>query len=845
MLQRKHIKAPSRYDPGKGFPTEQLIYAAPWEMELLRQLTDGTISVGPHGIPSFVAPPSGGSQTKTNYNSGPGTTSSSGPTGGQGSNYSPSSGYNTPKSPTGAGSKNTGDTKTPSATSSSGASKTTSSPSSTASKNTGPSQGPMSAGQPSANRGVSQSSAPPAASRNTSQGPTGGLGSNRTPSASYSTPSAPQAPSSPSGGTRKTTGPASPMAGQGTSYVNPAAAMAANRYQSLKNQADAAGRGLQGISNTQNPGRGLTTPTRDPGNPGRGTTVPTRDPTLGNPSRGMTQPTMAPSYPGRGVTIPSRDPTAGNPSRGITPPTTPPSYPGRGITPPTRDPRTGNPSRGKTVPTSAPMANPSRGITPPTAPPGPPGDDLSYPGMFGRDPIDPGMRRWSLDPERDGLPNENDVNKFKDPNFRDEYNYLNPSGIPYAADDGTWDANPNNLSPLGRQLYQATLDSAIITNSPYTMFAGQSPRRGKTNQHPSGVAIDKYLRDPETGKPVGGSTYPIGSGRNAVSPATQRLISPMYAEDASNVANLARMNPNVYPGLDASKIRYGGFFPDVSKDYMHLDTGYIPAGTETISGFQHAKDKALPATNANGFMDIGTIGPLNGPLTGNPNYSAPSGLQPISYGSGPATQKSRVPQALGSIASGAGNIMASPGVAAAKLAGSIPTAGDVKGFTDSLPSGKALGIANAADRFLGTNLVGDAIGGGIKSGLNAANRGVSNMMGNIAGGIVAAPETISNLGSTPPPSYNEGSGRMPTSQEVASANKSGSSTSTKAGRDKSSSERNDAIRRKKIAQQLIAQQQAAPPPAPVPIVPAQIGYSQLTDAEREAVLRQLLGEDWA
>jgi hypothetical protein len=704
----------------------------------------------------------------------------------------------------------------------------------------------MSAGQPSANRGVSQSSAPSAASNNRSQGPTGGLGSNASPSASYSTPNAPQAPSKPSEGSKKPSGPASPMAGQGPSYASPASAMAGNKYQSLKNQLDAAGRGLQGISNTPNPSRGITTPTRDPGNPGRGTTVPSRDPTLGNPSRGVTQPTMAPSYPGRGVTIPSRDPTAGNPSRGMTPPTTPDSYPGRGITPPSKDPRTGNPSRGKTVPTAAPMANPGRGVTVPTTPPSYPGrgitpptappgtDPYSYPwtapnGSYAGPKVGPGGRLNKK--ARDAW----DTNPYVAPNG----SYYGPKAGPggkLSHDARFADAHrkgyvspgvarePNDAEMMGRMM---DAESNIIKN----------PMGGVLTEAWQGVGDvvrNRMLSDkfPDTVSDV---------------LSQRQQFSPMTAKGSGNIKN--------YPAREsatmvADSILSGETAPVVgnSLNYGNLDTirnkpNYSSQATKNAFNAIDPVKTYYDAKNPDTFQHtFGTIGPSDVNLD-----MAPAGYNPASYSpptpAARSVPQSNVPKALGSIAASAGNMLAAPGIGLGKLAGSIPTAGDVKSFTNSLPSQKSIGVANFADKYLGTNVVGDAISGGIRSGLNAAGRGVSNMMGNIAGGIVAAPETISNLGSTPP-SYNEGSGRMPTSGEVASANKSASSTSTKSSSSKSSSENNSSRARKRIVQQLMA---GEPVPVPIPVPPGeppQFGYKQLSDAEREAALRQLLGEGW-
>lgn len=99
----KKINAPLRHDPGRGYPTEHLAYLSPMEMEMLRRLTDGTVSRGPRGIPSFADDSAG------NYNGGygsaaPSKSTNQGPTGGLGSNYSPSSSYNTPSGSSGGSS---------------------------------------------------------------------------------------------------------------------------------------------------------------------------------------------------------------------------------------------------------------------------------------------------------------------------------------------------------------------------------------------------------------------------------------------------------------------------------------------------------------------------------------------------------------------------------------------------------------------------------------------------------------------------------------------------------------------------------------------------------------------
>ena len=216
MLDRKHIKAPATFDPGKGHPRERLIYANDAEMEMLRVLTDGTISRGPRGIPSFAV--TSGKETGTTMGGGNRTSSNpsgGGPGGPLGPNSGPSRSPSAPASGVGGGSKGTSQNSSP---------KSPSGPS-------GPNSG-ASAGKPAG--GVSPS------------GPSTPSGGSKSPSSPSS--GAMKSPSNPMGGQGSSFGssaaaasfnrgainrsqptPASPMGGQQSSFSRPSAAAEANR----------------------------------------------------------------------------------------------------------------------------------------------------------------------------------------------------------------------------------------------------------------------------------------------------------------------------------------------------------------------------------------------------------------------------------------------------------------------------------------------------------------------------------------------------------------------------------------------------------------------------------------
>ena len=244
MLRRKHIRAPATFDPGPGHPRERLIYANDAEMEMLRRLTDGTVSRGPRGIPSFAV--TSGKETGTTMGGGNATSSNpsgGGPGGPFGPNSGPSKAPSAPASGVGGGNKGTSQNSSPK------------SPAGPSGPNSGASAAKPAGGSPASGAST----------------PTGG-----SKSPSSTSPGSVKSPSSPMGGqgssfgssaaaasynrgaiSRSAPTPASPMGGQGSSFSRPSAAAEANR------QTASAIKGGQNPSGSQRVASGVSQSQKD------------------------------------------------------------------------------------------------------------------------------------------------------------------------------------------------------------------------------------------------------------------------------------------------------------------------------------------------------------------------------------------------------------------------------------------------------------------------------------------------------------------------------------------------------------------------------------------------------
>jgi hypothetical protein len=163
-----------------------------------------------------------------------------------------------------------------------------------------------------------------------------------------------------------------------------------------------------------------------------------------------------------------------------------------------------------------------------------------------------------------------------------------------------------NLSPQGESLYRALEDTALRTNQPVTVFSGG--RFGGKPNHRTGNALDQYMRDPVSGRPVGESVigsaakFPIARRAN---PAIENTLAGPYRDFAGAVFDTAFQNPGVYPGV-AERIRYGGTFGgSVPKDYMHFDV--TPGASMGTQGTlrKEAANRARQGTLSGGTMLAG------------------------------------------------------------------------------------------------------------------------------------------------------------------------------------------------------------------------------------------------
>ena len=218
MLNRKHIRAPRSFDPGPGLPRERLAYLSDDEMEMLRVLTDGTISRGPHGIPSFAV--TSGTTSGTTMSSGGGSSS----TGGGGMSQSQLDAYREYYASRAAAASASSKSPTTSSNLGGGSKGTASAPASSSSTST-TSRGPSDALSAPAR------TAPSAASSTSSKTPSSPMGGQGT---SFSSPQAAssynKSVSAAAGAAAKAyNSPSSPMGGQGSSFSSPVAASSFNR----------------------------------------------------------------------------------------------------------------------------------------------------------------------------------------------------------------------------------------------------------------------------------------------------------------------------------------------------------------------------------------------------------------------------------------------------------------------------------------------------------------------------------------------------------------------------------------------------------------------------------------
>lgn len=138
-----------------------------------------------------------------------------------------------------------------------------------------------------------------------------------------------------------------------------------------------------------------------------------------------------------------------------------------------------------------------------------------------------------------------------------------PGGVSTPIGGNSWENgfDPNKLSQAGQNLYDAMVDTELSSGIPRSYFSGLADREEKTPQHPAGNAIDSYVMDVRTARPVG-DAYPYGmkpgAARDAYDYAANRVLDTLYG------------NPDMYGGL-ANMARYGGDFRSTTPDQMHFD----------------------------------------------------------------------------------------------------------------------------------------------------------------------------------------------------------------------------------------------------------------------------------
>jgi hypothetical protein len=183
------------------------------------------------------------------------------------------------------------------------------------------------------------------------------------------------------------------------------------------------------------------------------------------------------------------------------------------------------------------------------------------------------------------------------------------------------------MNKPGENLYQAVEDTALRTGQPVTVFSGARYRSGSPNHDP-GYAIDNFLRDRNTGVPVGkealdkmglgaAASFPIGSKSRTLGTTAaeakkiQGVLRSPYQQWSNDLFDTVYQNPSMY-GTTKDSLRYGGPFggenPHKSNaaDYMHHDVTPNRAQQGTLHA--NAEDRALNSpVYAGGNFGVGGL----------------------------------------------------------------------------------------------------------------------------------------------------------------------------------------------------------------------------------------------
>jgi hypothetical protein len=193
--------------------------------------------------------------------------------------------------------------------------------------------------------------------------------------------------------------------------------------------------------------------------------------------------------------------------------------------------------------------------------------------------------------------------------------FVNAAQVPSVNWSGSFANNSafRNLSEQGMKLSRAIEDTALRTNQPVTVFSGG--RMGGGMNHKTGNAIDSFMRDPVSGRPVGEAqvgkwaSFPIAGvnsfmGRTV--PVANRIndaLAGPYKQFSNDVYDTVYQNPDVYSGVRGA-MRYGGDFRTgtTARDFMHHD---VTPGRGAAS--QPANHAAAVARAGQGTLGGGTM----------------------------------------------------------------------------------------------------------------------------------------------------------------------------------------------------------------------------------------------
>jgi hypothetical protein len=270
----------------------------------------------------------------------------------------------------------------------------------------------------------------------------------------------------------------------------------------------------------------------------------------------------------------------------------------------------------------------------------------------------PGADVMGGEPSQDAMMPGGWMGMERQPSGKYTSSFVNAAQVPMVEWGGSFAASAarRKLSEQGDKLYRAIEDTALRTNQPITVFSG-GRGKGDRGNHSKGYAIDNFLRDPVSGRPVGEAqvgrwaSFPIagvnrlGGRPKSVADKIAAELGAPYKQWSNDVYDTVYQNPEAYSGVRGT-MRYGGDFQSgtTARDYMHHDVtpGRFQPNNHAAATLRARQAPSGPTTRlAGGELQPGMIS--QPPRTG--GFQTASETPPVAPAAPVARPRPRPPQA--------------------------------------------------------------------------------------------------------------------------------------------------------------------------------------------------------